>query len=55
MKFLQKSWYKLLAVLIVGYTLIYGLLIDLPNDVGILDETIRNLFYHVPMWFGMMI
>lgn len=55
MKFLQKSWYKLLAVLIVGYTLIYGLLIDLPNDVGILDETIRNLFYHVPMWFGMIL
>lgn len=55
MKFLQKSWYKVLAVLIVGYTLIYGLLIDLPNDVGILDETIRNLFYHVPMWFGMIL
>lgn len=55
MKFLLKSWYKVLAVLIVGYTLVYGLLIDLPSDVGILDETIRNLFYHVPMWFGMML
>lgn len=35
--------------------MIYGLLIPLPSDVGMLDETIRNLFYHVPMWFGMMI
>lgn len=50
-----KSWYKVLAVLITGYTLVYGLIIDLPSDVGILDETIRNLFYHVPMWFGMIL
>jgi heme exporter protein C len=55
MNFLAKWWYKILAILIVGYTLIYGLLIDLPSDVGILDETIRNLFYHVPMWFGMIL
>ncbi|MCC6817832.1 MAG: cytochrome c biogenesis protein CcsA [Bacteroidia bacterium] len=48
-------WYKILAVALVAYTLIYGLLIELPTDVGILDETIRNLFYHVPMWFGMML
>ena len=55
MKFFQKSWYKILAVLIVAYSLVYGMLINLPADVGILDETIRNLFYHVPMWFGMML
>jgi len=55
MKFLQKAWYKALAALLVLYTLVYGLLIELPADVGILDETIRNLFYHVPMWFGMML
>jgi heme exporter protein C len=48
-------WYKVLAVLLVSYVLIYGLLINIPTDVGILDETIRNLFYHVPMWFGMML
>lgn len=51
---LPNLWYKILAVGIVTYTLVYGLLIDLPTDVGILDETIRNLFYHVPMWFGMI-
>lgn len=49
------KWYKILAVLLLSYTLVYGLLIPLPTDVGMLDETIRNLFYHVPMWFGMML
>ncbi len=55
MKSIPNKWYKILAVLTVLYTLVYGLLINLPEDVGILDETIRNLFYHVPMWFGMML
>ncbi|MDI1234760.1 MAG: cytochrome c biogenesis protein CcsA [bacterium] len=49
------KWYKILAILLLCYTIIYGLLIPLPSDVGMLDETIRNLFYHVPMWFGMML
>lgn len=55
MQFIPNKWYKILATLIVGYVLIYGLMIDLPTDVGILDESIRNLFYHVPMWFGMVL
>ena len=55
MKFLQKAWYKALAALLVLYTLVYGLLIELPADVGILDETIRNLYFHVQMWFGMLL
>jgi heme exporter protein C len=55
MKLIPNKWYKLLAAALVLYVLVYGLLIELPVDVGILDETIRNLFYHVPMWFGMML
>ncbi len=55
MKKIPNLWYKLLSILIVAYVLVYGLLINLPTDVGILDETIRNLFYHVPMWFGMVL
>ncbi len=55
MKSIPNIWYKVLTVLIVCYVLAYGLLINLPSDVGNLDETIRNLFYHVPMWFGMML
>ena len=52
---IPNKWYKIVAVLLMCYTLIYGMLLPLPQDVGMLDETIRNLFYHVPMWFGMMI
>ena len=36
------------------YALVGGLLLDVPR-LDILNETIRNLYYHVTMWFGMMI
>lgn len=41
------------AILLV-YTIIAGLLISVP-PLSILHETIRNLFFHVPMWFTMML
>ncbi len=34
------------------YTLIMGMLFTVPH-LAILHETIRNLYFHVPMWFGM--
>ncbi len=49
-----KSWWKGLAVLLVFYTIIAGLLMDAPR-LNILNETVRNLHFHVPMWFGMII
>lgn len=48
------EWWKFLAIALVFYALIGGLLIDVPA-LPILHETIRNLFYHVTQWFGMMI
>ncbi len=45
---------KYLGVLCVLYALVAGLLMPVP-DLPILEETIRNLFYHVPMWFGMIL
>lgn len=35
------------------YALIAGLLMPVP-DLAILEQSIRNLYYHVPMWFGMI-
>jgi heme exporter protein C len=32
-----------------------GFLVKIPVLDGRLQESIRNLFFHVPMWFGMMI
>lgn len=51
---MQKSWWKILAVLLLLYTFTAGLLIKVPIT-GNLYQTIRNLFFHVPMWFGQMI
>jgi heme exporter protein C len=36
------------------YAFTAGFLIKVPH-VGNLYESIRNLFFHVPMWFGMMV
>lgn len=47
-------WWKWLSIVLVLYSLIAGMLIDVP-ELPILNESIRNLFYHVTQWFGMMI
>jgi heme exporter protein C len=51
---MRKSWWKILCVAILIYTVTAGLLFSVPAR-EILHETIRNLFFHVCMWFSMMI
>jgi len=51
---MQRSWWKILAVLLLLYTFTAGFLVQVPV-IGNLYQTIRNLFFHVPMWFGQMI
>lgn len=51
---LKRDWWKLLAILLVFYTLVGGLLIKVPR-IAIVQESIRNQFFHVSMWFSMMI
>ena len=46
-------WWKIIAAVFVLYTIIGGFLIHVPAQ-PILNETIRNLYFHVPMWFAMM-
>jgi len=43
-----------LAVILLYYTVIAGFLLDMPR-LDILNETIRNQFFHVPMWFAMIL
>jgi heme exporter protein C len=50
----QKSWWKILSFVLLVYTIVGGFLLDVPR-LFILNETIRNLYFHVCMWFGMMI
>lgn len=49
----MKNWYKILSVVIILYTLVGGLLNPVPR-LDILNETIRNVYYHVPVWFAML-
>ena len=42
-----------MAVLLVLYAIVEGFLGKVPAQ-PILHETIRNLYFHVPMWFSMM-
>lgn len=49
----MRNWWKVLAVLLLIFSLIGGFLIPVPRQV-ILHETIRNLYFHVPMWFTMI-
>lgn len=48
------SWWKWLCTILIFYTLIEGFLAPVP-PLPILNETIRNLYFHVTMWFAMMI
>ena len=51
---MRRSWWKILSVILLVYTFIYGFLVNVP-DIGNLQQTIRNLFFHVPMWFAQLI
>lgn len=48
----MKNWLKILAVALLFYAHTAGLLADVPR-LNILNETVRALYFHVPMWFGM--
>ncbi len=50
----MKTWLKLTAIALLFYVHIAGLLFDVPR-LNILNETIRALYFHVPMWFGMVL
>jgi heme exporter protein C len=50
----QKRWWKYGAALLVLYVIIAGLLMPAPR-LDILNETIRNLYFHVAAWFAMFI
>lgn len=49
----MRNWWKVAAIILLLYTVIGGFLIPVPKQV-ILYESIRNLYFHVPMWFSMI-
>lgn len=50
----MRNLWKYLGAGLVLYSIIAGLLNPVPK-LNILNETIRNLYFHVPMWFSMIV
>lgn len=50
---LRKKWWKALCILFVFSTLLVGLFMPVPARPN-LNESIRNYFFHPPLWVAMM-
>ncbi len=50
---MKLKWWKILCILFMTLTFTAGFLIKVPI-IGNLHQSIRNFFFHVPMWFGQM-
>ena len=50
---MKKHWWKALSVVLILISIIWGFLGEV-RALPILNETIRVLYYHVPMWFAMI-
>lgn len=50
----MKFWLKIVAVILLIYVHVGGLLFNVPR-LDILNETVRALYFHVPMWFAMVL
>jgi heme exporter protein C len=56
MTFLRNYWWKLLAGILLLYAIIGGFLIKVSFEgMEVAGESMRNIFYHVGMWFGMLV
>lgn len=50
--YIRKGWWKVLSGVLLLYAVFAGFLFDIPLK-PITEESMRNIFYHVGMWFGM--
>lgn len=50
---MKLAWWKILTIILMFYTFVGGFLVPVPR-LPIVNESIRNLYFHVPMWFGML-
>lgn len=51
---MKKSWWKILGLVMVAISIIAGFLGPVPA-LFLLHETIRNVYFHVPMWSTMFV
>src|SRR5215471_7374890 len=56
---MRQYWWKILSIFLLVYTFIGGFLVTLPHKTAYEDsnlyESMRNFFFHVPMWFSQVI
>jgi len=52
---IRKPWWKWLSFILLLYTCIAGFYVKIPVLDDRLQQSIRNLFFHVPMWMTMMV
>lgn len=50
---MRKNWWKILAACMVSASIVAGFIGPVP-ELPILNESIRNVYFHVPMWFAML-
>lgn len=50
---MKLKWWKIICIVFLFFTFTAGFLIKVPI-IGNLHQSIRNFFFHVPMWFGQM-
>jgi heme exporter protein C len=53
METLKKNYWKIACMLLLIYTIWTGFMGKVPRQ-AILNETVRNLYFHVTMWFTMI-
>jgi len=53
METLKKNYWKIACMLLLIYTIWAGFIGKVPRQ-AILNETVRNLYFHVTMWFTMI-
>lgn len=51
---MNKWWWKILCIVLLLYAIVGGFLLKVPK-LPVVEESIRNLYFHVCMWFSMMI
>lgn len=52
--YMRQTWWKIACIILLAYTITGGLLLPVPQ-LPALEETIRNLYFHVCMWLSMMV
>ncbi|MFM9027555.1 MAG: hypothetical protein ACKOQ6_06120 [Bacteroidota bacterium] len=54
MKLAGLQYWKWLCMALLTYTIVRGLKMEVP-ELPILHQSIRNLYFHVTIWFAMII